>query len=147
VTALINALDGTLLANYEYGPFGEPIRLTGALAKNNPFRFSTKYQDDESDLLYYGYRYFKPSTGGWPSRDPMQEQGGMNLYLFSVNNPIRHIYDTPGVLSGLDIGDALDINMVFVGRIVDVSKKNKIIAQKSYTLKISGAYPDLTISP
>jgi RHS repeat-associated protein len=33
------------------------------MAKVNPFRFSTKYQDDETDLLYYGHRYYKASTG------------------------------------------------------------------------------------
>jgi len=53
------------------GPFGEVIRQTGPMAKVNPFRFSTKLQDDESDLLYYGYRYYKPSTGTWPNRDPL----------------------------------------------------------------------------
>jgi hypothetical protein len=45
------------MARYEYGPFAEVIRATGPLAKANPFRFSTKHQDDESDLLYYGDRY------------------------------------------------------------------------------------------
>jgi RHS repeat-associated protein len=75
VAALINAADGTLAANYEYGPFGEVIRATGPLARVNPIRFSTKYQDDESDMLYYGFRYYKPSTGTWPNRDPLEELG------------------------------------------------------------------------
>ena len=57
------------------GPFGEVIRSTGPMARNNPFRFSTKYDDDESDLLYYGKRYYEPSTGTWPSRDPLGEPG------------------------------------------------------------------------
>ena len=61
VMALVNAADGTSLANYAYGPFGELFQQTGIMARNNPIRFSTKYQDDESDLLYYGYRYYKPS--------------------------------------------------------------------------------------
>jgi len=43
------------------------------MAMANPIRFSTKYDDDESDLLYYGYRYYKPSTGTWLSRDPLGE--------------------------------------------------------------------------
>ena len=47
------------------GPFGEVLRATGPMAKANPFRFSTKYQDDETDLLYYGYRYYSASTGRW----------------------------------------------------------------------------------
>ena len=45
------------------------------MAKANPFRFSTKYQDDETDLLYYGYRYYNASTGRWISRDPLEEAG------------------------------------------------------------------------
>ena len=41
----------TLTARYEYGPFGEAIRATGALAKKNPFRLSTKFTDNEPGLL------------------------------------------------------------------------------------------------
>ncbi len=82
---------GSVVANYEYGPFGEVIRATGPMAKANPFRFSTKYQDDESDLVYYGYRYYNPSTGRWPNRDPIGEQGGINLYGFVFNDTINRI--------------------------------------------------------
>ncbi|HEU5072054.1 MAG TPA: RHS repeat-associated core domain-containing protein [Verrucomicrobiae bacterium] len=91
VVALVKASDGIVSAQYEYGPFGEVLRATGPMAKANPFRFSTKYQDDESDLLYYGYRYYNPSTGRWPNRDPIEEQGGMNLNEFVGNCPITRI--------------------------------------------------------
>ncbi len=37
VMALINAADGTQVANYDYGPFGEVIRSTGPMAKANPW--------------------------------------------------------------------------------------------------------------
>jgi hypothetical protein len=47
--------------HYRFGPFGDVIRMTGPMAKVNPFRFSTKYQDDETDLLYYG------TAGRWVS--------------------------------------------------------------------------------
>ena len=73
------------------GPFGEVIRATGPMAKANPFRFSTKYQDDETDLLYYGYRYYNPSTGSWLSRDPLGERGGLNLYAIGMNSPINGV--------------------------------------------------------
>ncbi|MDR3560083.1 MAG: RHS repeat-associated core domain-containing protein [Negativicutes bacterium] len=87
VAALVKTTDGTSVANYEYGPFGEVIRSTGPMAKVNPMRFSTKYQDDESDLFYYGYRYYKPSAGTWLSRDPYTESGGINLYSYVNNAP------------------------------------------------------------
>jgi hypothetical protein len=66
VSALVKADGSGLTAQYAYGPFGELLRATGPMAKANPFRFSTKYQDDESDLLYYGYRYYNASTVGGP---------------------------------------------------------------------------------
>ncbi|MDB4566636.1 RHS repeat-associated core domain-containing protein [Akkermansiaceae bacterium] len=36
----------------------------------------------------YGYRYYDPVTGRWPSRDPIEERGGVNLYSFSYNNTL-----------------------------------------------------------
>jgi len=71
VAGLVSATGGTNSAQYEYGPFGELIRATGPMAKENPFRFSTKYQDDETDLHYYGYRYYNASTGRWITTDPL----------------------------------------------------------------------------
>jgi RHS repeat-associated protein len=88
ITALVNAADGSIAAQYEYGPFGQLLRATGPLAFVNPFRFSTKYQDDETGLYYYGYRYYNPNTGRWLSRDPKGERGGKNLYGFVRNAPI-----------------------------------------------------------
>ena len=70
------------------GPFGELLRASGPLAKANPFRFSTKYQDDETDLLYYGYRYLNASTGRWLSRDSIEEDGGPNLYGLAGNDSV-----------------------------------------------------------
>ena len=119
VMALINAADGTLAANYDYGPFGEVIRATGPMAKANPIRFSTKYDDDESDLLYYGYRYYKPSTGTWLSRDPREEYGGKNLYAFVNSDPLdkndRLGLDTSGPAEGDNLGSTEHDNyLVFV---------------------------------
>ena len=91
VTALINAADGSIIANHDYGPFGEVIRASGTAARTNPFRFSTKYQDDETDLLYYGYRYLSASMGRWPNRDPIGELGGRNLYNFVQNDSVNGV--------------------------------------------------------
>jgi|GEM_PF-2787027 len=37
----------------------------------------------------YGYRYYNPVTGRWPSRDPIQESGGLNLYGFVGNDGVN----------------------------------------------------------
>jgi RHS repeat-associated protein len=70
------------------GPFGEVLRATGPMAKANPFRFSTKYQDGETDLLYYRDRYYNASTGRWISRDPIGESASANAYAFGRNVPV-----------------------------------------------------------
>jgi len=70
-------------------PFGELIRSSGPLAQANPFRFSTKYWDQESDLVYYGFRYYSPSLGRWISRDPIEEGDGPNIYGLVWNEPIN----------------------------------------------------------
>jgi RHS repeat-associated protein len=89
VTALTSAA-GTVQAAYTYGPFGETLRAVGPLAQANPWRFSTKYQDDETGLLYYGYRFYNPTDGRWPSRDPIGEEGGRNLYGMVSNAAVNY---------------------------------------------------------
>jgi len=93
---LVDDTYGIGTAYYEYGPFGEPLRVSGAMAGQNPFRFSTKYTDDETGLVYYGYRYYNPSTGRWINRDPISEKGGKNLYSIVNNCPING-YDLIGL--------------------------------------------------
>jgi RHS repeat-associated protein len=46
-------------------------------------------------VTYYGYRYYDPKTGRWPSRDPIGEEGGVNMYGFVVNDPCN-IIDSDG---------------------------------------------------
>jgi RHS repeat-associated protein len=87
---------GLAVARYEYGPFGETVTSRDALAGSNPFRFSTKYQDAETGLLYYGYRYYSAGMGRWLSRDPIDEEGGLNLFAF-VNNSSMSLVDELGL--------------------------------------------------
>jgi hypothetical protein len=39
-------------------------------------------------VAYYGYRYYDPTTGRWPSRDPIEEEGGTNLYGYVRNDGV-----------------------------------------------------------
>ena len=34
-----------------------------------------------SGVRYYGYRYYVPEIGRWLGRDPIEELGGINVYL------------------------------------------------------------------
>jgi len=65
------------------------VLATGAYAQSNEYRFSTKPLDATSGLYYYGYRFYDPSTGRWPNRDPIKERGGLNLYGKVNNNLVN----------------------------------------------------------
>ena len=44
----------------------------------------------------YLYRYYDPLTGRWPNRDPIEEEGGLNLYGF-VGNDVVNVIDELGL--------------------------------------------------
>jgi RHS repeat-associated protein len=108
VAVLVNTGAGTIAASYEYDSFGNILKATGTYAGKNPFKFSTRYTDSESGLVYFGYRYFNPSMGNWLSRDPMEEEGGLSLYNFVNNNPIN-VVDRLG-LDGLVVAGGTSVH-------------------------------------
>ena len=76
---------GSTVATYRYTAFGDVWSSAGSAASKNQYRFSTKPLDEEvlrsssgaynAGLYYYGFRYYDPVTGRWPSRDPIGEYG------------------------------------------------------------------------
>jgi RHS repeat-associated protein len=85
---------GQVIAHFEYDPFGNTVVNTDT-GNQFTYRFSTKPTAFETGLYYYGYRYYDPMTGRWPSRDPIEESGGINLYAFVYNDGI-YIIDKNG---------------------------------------------------
>ncbi len=83
---------GNLLASYDYDPYSHTLSSTGALALANPLGFSSETTDRETGTMYYNYRDYNPTDGRWLTRDPIEEQGGRNLYGFVGNMPILKIW-------------------------------------------------------
>jgi RHS repeat-associated protein len=42
-------------------------------------------------VTFYTYRHYDPLTDRWPSRDPIGEEGGINLYAFVENDSANRI--------------------------------------------------------
>ena len=103
------AENGTIVAHREYDPFGGTVVYTWQSAINNPQSaisfthwFSTKPWCTATGLSEYQYRKYSPALGRWLSRDPIEEEGGENLYIFGVNNSCSYI-DMLGWMSFKDI--------------------------------------------
>lgn len=103
-TTALFGIQGGRRALYEYGPYGDIIKMEGNAAEINPFRFSSEYLDDDLGLVYYNYRYYNVVDGRWINRDPMAENAGFNLYCF-VGNGLSIDYlglvNFDGLLPGL----------------------------------------------
>ena len=68
---------GYLRTVYTCTPYGE---VTAEGDVTQPIQWSSEYNDEELGLVYYNYRHFNPHDGRWISRDPIEEQGGWNLF-------------------------------------------------------------------
>ncbi len=71
------------------------------------FSYTGHYYHSRSGLYLTLYRVYNPSLGRWLSRDPIGEQGGLNLYNYVDNNPLR-LSDPLGLWSAECIRAVLD---------------------------------------
>lgn len=78
--------------NYAYNSFGE-LQDGTELTSFNPWRYSLKRWDPETNLIYYGHRYYSPELARWLSPDPAGFHDSHNLYQYLLNNP--HYYVDP----------------------------------------------------
>jgi len=92
-------------ARYDYDPYGRRTKISGDLDAD--FAFTGHYYHVISGFYLSLYRAYDPDTGRWISRDPIAEQGGLNLYAYVDNNPINGM-DPLGlflqILAGATIG-------------------------------------------
>ncbi len=59
---------------------------------NAPYKFTGKEQDPETDLTYFGARYYDAALGIWLGVDPLAEKyAGISPFVYAANNPIKYI--------------------------------------------------------
>jgi RHS repeat-associated protein len=97
VTALTDDA-GSVVESYTYGDFGHPTFATGAgtpLAGSeigNPFLFTGRRYDEESELYHYRSRYLDPRAGRFITRDTIGSWGDPanlgNAYAYVGNDPV-----------------------------------------------------------
>ena len=92
----VSSKHGKLPEQYRYTAFGE-IEIYNSLGRRTPvtrigndITWNTRRRDAVTKHYLYKYRHYDPQLGRWPSRDPIEEKGGVNLYGFVLNNPIEY---------------------------------------------------------
>ncbi len=69
--------NGVVHAQYEYDPYGNRTKIRGDLECD--FAFTGHWHHAPSGLNLALYRAYSPTLGRWLSRDPIGEEGGLNL--------------------------------------------------------------------
>jgi len=84
-------INGAIVAHYDFDAYGNIISSAGSKKDDFLFRFSTKYFDRETGLYAYIFRDYSLKTARWLAREPLEENGGGNLYLYLNNDPISWV--------------------------------------------------------
>ncbi|GEM_PF-283683 len=85
--------NGVALTRYDYDPYGRQTvtRLSGTTSVDADFGFTGHYYHEPSALNLTLYRAYDADTARWLSRDPIGEDGGINLYRYCLNNPVSYV--------------------------------------------------------
>ncbi|MBK8224139.1 MAG: LysM peptidoglycan-binding domain-containing protein [Candidatus Obscuribacter sp.] len=105
---------GAIQAQYSFDVYGQATQTVGvpSLSKSD-FQYAGCYYHQASELNLATYRAYNSRLGRWPNRDPIGELGGINLYAYVDNDPIKLVdpvglwkwygnYGGPGWASGKD---------------------------------------------
>jgi len=72
--------------NWTYDSFGNITNFTGTL--RNPFQYTGREYDSETNLYFYRARYYDPVAGRFVNEDPIRFKGGNNFYTYVLNDPV-----------------------------------------------------------
>jgi len=87
----------TIIWEATYKPFGEALANSKSEVEQN-LRFPGQYYDQETGLHYNWHRYYDPKTGRYLTPDPIGLRGGINPFVYVLNNPVNAI-DPLGLMS------------------------------------------------
>ena len=120
---------GQVVVHYQYDSFGNLTRVIGSDNIRFACRFSTKPRTPVTGRCYYGYKWYDPYTGRWPSRDPIEERGGVNLYGFVGNDGVGS-FDFLGWLVSCSRKDPCDNAQADYDKLLERVDKENLRAQE-----------------
>ena len=108
-TALVTDSLGNVDQRIEYTPDGSAFFQNVTGSYRTPYRFNAKEYDDDTELYYFGARYYDKNLGIWISPDPLAEgYPGVSPYAYCHGNPLSRV-DNDGMgdyyINGLWIGN------------------------------------------
>ena len=137
--------NGTIRAYRVYDAFGKTIAKGGDMVDVFHFWFSTKLLDHDTGLYYYGYRYYSPMLQRWINRDPIEENGGVNLYGFTGNNSLCNtdrLGDSYGNPPSQEVTCGPDVTAAVLATLADIRNEYSKLSVKQRCLACTTLYTD-----
>jgi len=116
-----------MLVDFETGkPYAENDCDTfgDGLTSDIPYAYASKRYDSETNLIYFGKRYYDPSFRRWLTTDPKGPIDHSNLYQYVYNNPFYYQDPTGESIGGflLGIGEiVLGGTLILTGGILEIA--------------------------
>jgi len=126
---------GTVIWQWAYqgNAFGE-LQPTSTTGYTLNLRYPGQYYDAETGLIYNGERYFDSSSGRFAQADPAGFRGGIGLYVYGANNPLRYIDPTglmpPGMPAPIGPFDTSELWSSNAGPFIPVPTYMDIVNQE-----------------
>jgi RHS repeat-associated protein len=90
VVAITDSL-GSLIERYIFDPSGRRRPTTGSEDTAVGFTGHYVHNDGSGELVLAPYRAYDPEMGRWLSSDPIGLRGGLNLYRYVENDPVKYV--------------------------------------------------------
>jgi RHS repeat-associated protein len=123
----LTSASGVVVWSATYSSFGEASIEVETVVNN--LRFPGQYFDQETSFHYNYFRYNDPNTGRYLKTNPIGLEGGINLFSYSLNNPIKN-YDPDGNLvisvpTVIIIGVATAATAYTIDKIIDYREQKR----------------------
>ncbi|HEY9755253.1 MAG TPA: LysM peptidoglycan-binding domain-containing protein [Oculatellaceae cyanobacterium] len=78
---------GSIVGNLSYSPYGQQMVLNGTVIPD--MGFTGCYHHLASGLILTLSRPYNPASGRFDARDAIEEEGGVNMYCYVLNQPVN----------------------------------------------------------